>query len=213
MSRALSLLTLLIFLTIYQLTAQSSIGSGSSSDWQKEFVLAERLKKDSAFRMTESTPLLTEEVPSFTGLQYYPYNPAFCIKATFQRISDPVIIRMKTTTERRPEYRTYALASFILDGKHCQLMIYQAVEPGKQPGYEKYLFLPFTDETSGRETYGGGRFIELSIPGGDEILIDFNTAFNPYCAYNHRYSCPVPPEENDLSIKIEAGELLYNSKK
>jgi uncharacterized protein len=214
MSKTLIFNFLFLVFSLQQLLSQPTSNARASKDPQKEFVMKQREIKDTEFKTPGSSPLPKTDIPAFKGLKYFPYNAKFCVKAKLEKIKDPKTFRMKTTTDRRPEYRTYAIAKFTVNGKPCQLTIYQPVDLIKQAGLEKYLFLPFTDETSGRETYGGGRFIELSIPDDDNILIDFNTAYNPYCAYNHTYSCPVPPEENDLNVKIEAGELpLYDFSK
>jgi uncharacterized protein (DUF1684 family) len=90
------------------------------------------------------------------------------------------------------------------------LAIYQNVDLVNTAGYEDYLFIPFKDLTNGEDTYGGGRYLDLKIPEGETILIDFNRAYNPYCAYNHNYSCPIPPFENHLKVKIEAGVKKYH---
>lgn len=187
--------------------AQKAVLSSSSSDPYKDKVTQERKAKDTQYRDPKRSPLEASDIAGFTGLKYYSYNSKFRVNASLEKVKDGKTIRMKTTTERRPEYIVWAYAHFTIDGKKHQLTIYQPVDLMKEKGFENYLFLPFTDETSGRETYGGGRFLELTIPQGNSMIIDFNTAFNPYCAYNSKYSCPVPPEENDLNIKIEAGEL------
>jgi uncharacterized protein (DUF1684 family) len=88
--------------------------------------------------------------------------------------------------------------------------VYQNIELVKKPGYEKHLFIPFNDLTNGKETYGGGRFLDVYENGGKVLIIDFNLAYNPYCAYNHKYSCPVPPESNYLNLKIKAGEKIFH---
>ena len=109
-----------------------------------------------------------------------------------------------TSTERTPEYVKYGEAHFSLDGKNFVLNLFQNTAETKV-GEADYLFLPFTDLTSGVDTYGGGRYIDQKIPEGNSIIIDFNQSYNPYCAYNPRYSCPIPPPENDLLIEIMAG--------
>ena len=116
---------------------------------------------------------------------------------------------MPTTTERLPEYVKYGEAHFTLNGKKLQLSLFQSTNHDEEEGYEDYLFLPYTDLSSGDGSYGGGKFIDIRIPDGDFIIIDFNKAYNPYCAYSHRFSCPIPPEENDLKVRIEAGVRDY----
>jgi uncharacterized protein (DUF1684 family) len=113
---------------------------------------------------------------------------------------------MPTTTTRSPVYRRFGFVQFQLNGMEHQLTVFQNMELKKQEGYTNYLFLPFRDSSSGNESYGGGRYLDLDIPKGEKILLDFNLAYNPYCVYSDRYSCPIPPEENRLKTAIRAGE-------
>lgn len=115
---------------------------------------------------------------------------------------------LESSTERTPIYRRYGYIYFELNGKKCRLTAYQNMELIKKEEYKNYLFIPFRDGTSGVESYGGGRYLDVTIPENETITIDFNLAYNPYCAYSYRYSCPVPPEENTLKIRIEAGEKI-----
>jgi uncharacterized protein (DUF1684 family) len=112
---------------------------------------------------------------------------------------------MPTTTERKSQEVVYGIARFELHGQYFELEIYQNQELMLKEGYEDYLFLPFLDETNGNGTYSGGRYIDLSIPDGDTIIIDFNKAYNPYCAYNKKYSCPIVPRVNQLNTAVNAG--------
>ena len=114
---------------------------------------------------------------------------------------------MKTTTNRLPEYRKYGELKFSLEGKMLTLSVYQNLELTKKAGFEDYLFIPFTDLTNGDETYGGGRYIDFRMDQLKEKLVrlDFNRAYNPYCAYSKGYSCPIPPAENLLPVAIRAG--------
>lgn len=169
----------------------------------------ERAKKNREFLDLAHSPLLPQEIEDFSGLKYFPANPKYKVIATFQRVETPITFRMKTTTDRQPEYLTFAKITFDLMDKTLSLNVYQNVELSLKPGYEDYLFVPFTDETSADESYGGGRFIDLRQPTSNTIEVDFNRAYNPYCAYNHKYSCPIPPSENHLPVKIKAGEKNY----
>src|SRR5690606_22205799 len=99
--------------------------------------------------------------------------------------------------------------NFQLKGKEYQLNVYQGQDLMKEEGYEDYLFLPFIDDTNGEESYGGGRYIDLRIPEGDSMVIDFNSAYNPYCAYNEKYSCPIVPRENYVDTEVRAGVKAY----
>jgi hypothetical protein len=164
----------------------------------------DRASKDSSFRV--GAPLSPEQRTKFTGLAYYDINPAYKVTAQVTQLSDGKVLRMKTSTSRVAEYREYAELTFELDGKKFTLMVYANVVPNKNPAYRNHLFLPFHDQTSGRETYGGGRYLDLTSPLGDTVELDFNLAYNPYCAYTDGYSCPLPPRKNKLSVAVLAGE-------
>ena len=116
---------------------------------------------------------------------------------------------MKTTTDRISQERVYGILHFEINEKLHQLEIYQGKDLMQEEGYEDYLFLPFLDETNGLESYGGGRYIDARIPEGDTIIIDFNKAYNPYCAYNDKYSCPIVPRKNYLKTRVEAGVKVF----
>lgn len=161
------------------------------------------------FADSVSSPLTEEGLVQFQGLDFFPPDPDYFIKARFVPNPDPEAFEMETTTERRPVYVKYGEAHFQLKGEDIILEIYQSDKAKQMEEFKEYLFLPFKDLTNGEETYGGGRYIDLKIPQGDEIMIDFNKAYNPYCAYNHRYSCPVPPKANHLNIRIPAGVKAY----
>jgi len=153
----------------------------------------------------ETTILKPEDFKNFTGLEFYPIDERFIVKARLIRTPNEKPFLMPTTTNRLPEYVKYGEAHFSIDGKDFVLSLFKSTQPYDEPGYEDYLFLPFTDLTSGDSSYGGGRYLDQRIPVGDTLTLDFNKAYNPYCAYNERYSCPIPPKENDLLIRIEAG--------
>jgi len=117
---------------------------------------------------------------------------------------------MKTSTSRQPEYIKYGELHFVLEGKECKLNLYQNLELIKKAGFEDYLFLPFSDQTCGKTSYIGGRYIDFKIPKTTTVTLDFNKAYNPYCAYNSKYSCPKIPLENDLEIEIKAGVKKFH---
>jgi uncharacterized protein (DUF1684 family) len=161
------------------------------------------------FLNSETSILDSLDQITFKGLAFYPINIKYRIEAKFLRTANEKPFLMKTSTDRLPEYVKYGEAYFTLDEKELKLSIYQSTNHEKEEGYEDSLFLPYTDLTSGDGSYGGGKYLDLKIPEGNTIIIDFNKTYNPYCAYSHRYSCPVPPEENDLLVRIEAGVMDY----
>lgn len=173
-------------------------------------VKSERKVKDTEMLTDEQSPLADEDKATFKKLNYYSPKVSFRKKATFERFDMATHFLMKTTTTRLPEYSLYGAVTFTHHGKKYKLNVYQNIELVKKPSFEKHLFIPFNDETNGNETYGGGRFLDITETGEDFLLIDFNEAYNPYCAYNHKYSCPIPPEENALKIKIKAGEKKFH---
>lgn len=145
------------------------------------------------------------------------FNPdsAFRVVADFKPLENQTSFRMPTYDGSAKEYIRYGVASFKLNGKPLQLTIYRSIQLMANEDYKDYLFLPFTDQTNGEQTYGGGRYIDLrtSAIEGNKVQIDFNKAYNPYCAYSSGYSCPVPPEENDLAAAITAGEKNFTGTK
>ena len=131
------------------------------------------------------------------------------VTATLKRTPDSQWFNMKTTTDRVSKERVYGILYFELKGNSYKLNIYQGQELMNEADRKDYLFLPFSDETNGLESYGGGRYIDTRIPEGDTMIIDFNKAYNPYCAYNEKYSCPIVPRENYLKTRIEAGVKAF----
>ncbi|MCB0466119.1 MAG: DUF1684 domain-containing protein [Aequorivita sp.] len=180
---------------------------------QEEALISEskaaQIELNEEFSNPETTILEPDDFKDFHGLEFYPINEKFIVKAKFVRTPDEKPFLMPTTTSRTPEYVKYGEAHFSIDEKDFVLTLFKSTQPYDEPGYEDYLFLPFTDLTSGDGSYGGGRFLDQRIPKGDTIVIDFNKAYNPYCAYSHRFSCPIPPKENDLLIRIEAGVKAF----
>ncbi|MCH2223837.1 MAG: DUF1684 domain-containing protein [Crocinitomicaceae bacterium] len=154
---------------------------------------------------TASGMLNASEIEELNYLSYFPFDSNYQVAVTFKK-SKGKKFEMPTSTERKPVYRRYGYITFIINGDTCILSAYKSLGL-KEKEYKNYLFVPFRDATSRNETYGGGRFLDFSKPKkGGNIFLDFNLAYNPYCAYSHRYSCPIPPEENTLSIPILAGE-------
>lgn len=162
------------------------------------------------FKNPETSPLPDRYRKNFESLDFFEPDTSLVIKAKFERTPNALPFMMPTTTERKSEEVIYAIATFKLNGVDYSLEIYQSPELIKEEEYVNYLFLPFIDDTNGIETYGGGRYIDLAIPEGDTIVVDFNRAYNPYCAYNKKYSCPIVPGINTINTKVLAGVKAFN---
>lgn len=156
---------------------------------------------------SKTTPLNAEEKAIFKGITFFPVDEIYKVKADFIPINDGDVIPFPTSAGKIKHYKEYALINFKLEGKEQTLTIYQSNPIQEQ--YADHLFLPFTDETNGETTYGGGRYIDLSIndmlTDDGKVVIDFNQAYNPYCAYSKRYNCPIPPGNNSLNVEVKAG--------
>ena len=164
-----------------------------------------QLALNEEFKNPETSPLPDRFRKDFESLDFFPADTSYVVEARFVRTPDAIPFLMPTTTDRKSKEVVYGVAHFSLNGSAHELEIYQNEELMLEEGYEAYLFLPFTDMTNGEETYGGGRYLDLSIPKGNTILLDFNKAYNPYCTYNKKFSCPLVPGINDLKTRVEAG--------
>ena len=195
-------ITVLLFLMVFSIgCAQEKQMINAETEWQK--------KMNADFKDATKSPLKDKDRKNFTGLDFYKFDSTYVVTAKLTRTPDAKPFKMKTTTERRPDYVQFGVVTFNLKGKEYQLNIYQNLGLLDQEGYEDYLFLPFLDNTNGNGSYSGGRYTEARIPEGDTIVIDFNTAYNPYCAYNEKYSCPIVPRANYLDLEIEAGVKAF----
>jgi uncharacterized protein (DUF1684 family) len=166
-------------------------------------------KLNEDFMNSAKSPLTEDDLANFTELSFFPIDTTYTVKAKIERIKDAKPFKMQTTTDRLPIYVLFAVASFELNGKNYSLEIYQNENLMNSTIDKNYIFLPFTDMSNGKTSYEGGRYIDLEVPKGDELIIDFNQAYNPYCAYNPKFSCPIPPKQNHLETFIEAGVKKY----
>lgn len=158
------------------------------------------------YKNPKETPLRGDNFDHFKEHPFFPINLKYRIKAKFERSENAVVFENPTSSGKTQPYLEYGTAIFLFEGKSYSLKIYQSQNLIKIKEYEDHLFLPFRDQTNGEETYGGGKYMDLKIPEGDEIVLDFNKSYQPYCAYNaYDYNCPIVPKENFLPIKIEAG--------
>ncbi|GAB4337482.1 MAG: DUF1684 domain-containing protein [Flammeovirgaceae bacterium] len=204
----------IFFFGIVSIVGLIMIYSFSSSNAQEDYLkeLKEfREKKDKMFKTSEESPLDKKEKKEFKGLSYYEPNLNFKIEAHLERFVLKETIKINTSTNTPRTYLKYAKVKFNINEQPFELVLLKPVKGLDNILSNQLLFLPFTDETSGRETYGAGRYLDFEEPKGDKIMLDFNYAYNPYCAYNSVYDCPVPPAENHLPIPILAGEKNYQS--
>jgi len=148
------------------------------------------------------------------GLSFYEPDKAYRVTAGIELISDAEPFEMATYAGTTKPYVKYAVASFALNGERRQLTLYRSLGLIRMPQYRDYLFLPFKDHTNGETTYGGGRYLDFRLSDIEDgrLVIDFNRAYNPYCAYGDGYQCPVPPLENHLETAVEAGEMTFGKK-
>lgn len=161
------------------------------------------------FKDASISPLKEKDLKNFKGLDFFAFDSSYVVNADLTRTPEEKSFKMKTTTDRLPEYIKYGIVTFDLFNKSYSLNIYRNLDIINNEGYQDYLFLPFLDDTNGFESYGGGRYIDLDIPEGNNLVIDFNSAYNPYCVYDEKYSCPIVPRDNYLSIKINVGVKAF----
>lgn len=165
---------------------------------------------DSPFRSvkTQTEKEVTDNTEIIAPLKYFPADLKYRIVATLEPIASKKNILLPTSDGKEQNYLEYGYAIFNLDGIENKLLILEIMDMGSQRGK---LFLAFADVTSAIETYGAGRYLDIKkVPGAGSITLDFNLAYNPYCAYSHIFSCPFPPKENILKIAIKAGEKSYH---
>lgn len=168
-----------------------------------------RKQTDRTFRDPASSPL-REAARGFRGLDYFAPDLSYRLQAHLAQTPEARPFVMPTSDPQRPkEYVSYGHLTFVLKGDTCTLTVYRSLSLASLPQYRDYLFLPFKDRTNGAETYGGGRYLDLRITDADSLTLDFNYAYNPYCAYAEGWACPIPPVENHLSQQILAGVKVY----
>ncbi|GEM55648.1 hypothetical protein B0A58_02655 [Flavobacterium branchiophilum NBRC 15030 = ATCC 35035] len=162
------------------------------------------------YKNPTTSPLQKADLKTFNHLDFYPISDKYIVEARFVRAQKDCIFEMKTSGSRLPKYTIYGSLYFEIEGKSFKLNVYQNKDANRKAEYSNYLFLPFSDSTCGQTSYIGGRYMDLQLPLKETVILNFNTAYNPYCAYNHQYSCPIIPLENDLPIAILAGVKKYH---
>ncbi|MDN4013775.1 DUF1684 domain-containing protein [Chryseobacterium gambrini] len=159
----------------------------------------------------KETPLRGDNFKNFKQHPFFPINLKYRITAKFQKTENAEPFDLPTSSGKTKPYREFGKATFQLDGKSYTLTLYQSLDLIRQKKYKDHLFLPFRDATNEKETYGGGKYLDLTVPKGKTIILDFNKSYHPYCAYNaYDYNCPVVPEENKLPVEIRAGVMYEN---
>ncbi len=184
-----------------------SLKGGMSENEFAKAIAIERKEKTDNLKKDENSPFATL-TGKFEDLKYFKPDLKYRVNATLTSINDKNVIVLNTSDGKEQKYLEYAHATFTLEDVENKLVILEVMEMGPQRGK---LFLAFADETSGKETYGGGRYLDIKkVPAATSVVLDFNRAYNPYCAYNDSYSCPFPPAENILKVAIRAGEMSYH---
>lgn len=159
-----------------------------------------RAEKDEFFEFDPHSPLTDEQQADFEGLQYFPVDESLRFEIEIEPFSEQKEMLMQTTTGDVRTFTRYGLAHFAVEGEQASLTVY-----ANEHGY----FIPFVDAQAGVETYGAGRYLDPAVTEDGKLILDFNLAYNPYCAYNEYYSCPLPPAENRLKVAIKAGEKNF----
>ena len=204
MNRKIALALPFIALLIY-LVLTTKNGDNQAYEMQ---LMKERRQKNAGFRTAENSPILPAQRNEFDSLNYYAIAPDLTVKCSFTRNHAPDTLFMPMSGGETEKYLRWGVATFALPGANQQeLTLFQ-----KANTRDSSLFVPFTDRSNGHETYGGGRYLDVPVPAANttEITLDFNRAYNPYCAYNNQYSCPQPPPENQLNAVIPAGEKSFH---
>lgn len=184
----------------------STLGFSQSSSYQKQ-LKKHRKKIEKEFKSPRHSPIKDAKArKAFHGNEYYPVNEAYKVTAKIERTPNAEPFEMNTSSGKKKKFVKWAVLKFELEGTEYELSAYQNLKLMEQAQYQNYLFLPFKDHTNGETTYGGGRYIETTVPiMPTEMEIDFNKCFNPYCAYSNGWNCPIVPMENYLEVKLEAG--------
>jgi uncharacterized protein (DUF1684 family) len=183
-----------------------SMSTGTIERGYSELLEQERQQKHDFMRSDPGSPF-AKDTAAFHELKYFAPDPRYKVVADLEEVQDRKIVVLGTNDGLEQRYLEYAYATFRLNGADNRLLILEVIESGPFRGT---LFLAFADQTSAFETYGAGRYLDVvKTPGATTITLDFNQAYNPYCAYSDEFSCPLPPKENVLTIAVKAGEMTY----
>lgn len=198
-------LTLLSFLILMSCNSQDKRPITGETEYQK--------KLNAQYKDATKSPLKKKDLKGFKGLDFFPVDSSYIVTAKLTRTIDAPIIKFPRTGGDHVDYIEYGILTFTLHDKEHTLTIYQNQGNLSHPEYKDYLFLPFTDDTSGEESYGGGRYMDVylsKINADNTMVLNFNNTYNPYCAYNENYSCPITPRKNHLDTAIKAGVKKFD---
>lgn len=201
-----TLIVIVVIVSVVAIVWYTTTSGQNDADYKLQ-IENSRKEKDDFMRSSEESPF-KDSTQSFTGLKYFDPNTKFRVVADLQPIENRNMVVLPTSDNKEQRYIEYAWAIFSIDGTTCKLKILEVIDSGPFKGT---LFLAFADQSSAIETYGAGRYLDVKkTPGASTITLDFNEAYNPYCAYNNSFSCPFPPKENILNVLIAAGEKVYH---
>jgi uncharacterized protein (DUF1684 family) len=173
----------------------------------EDYIAERRQKEEASFRDKETTLLADEYFENFTGLNYYPVDLKYRIVGKLTRLPQSKKVNLDLTNGTPYGFLHYGKISFFMEGEAIELIVFEfPSHPGSGP---TAIFVPFTDMTTGEENFGGGRFMIIKIPKGDQIVVDFNLAINPICVYDPDHACPVSPGSNFIGKRITAGAAMY----
>jgi uncharacterized protein len=205
--KAKTIFPVLISVIVITFLIYTFSGDTETPDTYIKEIQKEREEKNTFMKVNEESPF-KDSLATFTSLNYFDPDVKYRITADLEPIQNKKMIVLPTSDGKEKKYIEYAYASFKLDGIENKLLILEIMDMGP---YKGTLFLAFADETSAKETYGAGRYLDLKkVPGSATVNLDFNKAYNPYCAYSENFSCPFPPKENVLKVAIRAGEKNYH---
>lgn len=200
------IITVAVFALLATIVYYSFI-AGDSSAAYREKILKDRAEKDQFMKSDDGSPFVMDSV-TFHPLKYFEPDPQYRMVANLTPITEKKVVVLPTSDGLEKKYLPYGYAEFNLGGESCKLLILEVMDAGP---YRGTLFLAFADATSANETYGAGRYLDVKkTPGAATITLDFNEAYNPYCAYADSFSCPFPPKENILKLAIRAGEKSFH---
>jgi uncharacterized protein len=199
-----NLVVLVIIITVLHACKDQKRYIPNLTEFQKEL--------NSSFKDVTKSPLSKEDRQNFISLEFFDFDSSYVVKGILIPFQKDSIFDMKTNTDRMHTYNKFGKIKFKLDNTYFELNVYKDQELINDQTNIDDVFLPFYDNTNGITTYSGGRYMDLKVSKDSIISIDFNKAYNPYCVYNYKFSCPIVPSENFIALEINAGVKDYNKK-